>query len=705
LSSTSGTSGLSGTTGTSGLSSTSGTSGLSGTTGTSGLSSTSGTSGLSGTTGTSGLSGLSGTTGTSGLSGTTGTSGLSGLSGTTGTSGLSGTTGTSGLSGLSGTTGTSGLSSTSGTSGLSGTTGTSGRSGTDGTSGRSGTSGTSGLSGTTGTSGLSGTTGTAGISGTSGSSGFTNTLSGTSGSSGLAGTAGTSGTSLTNGVTGTGSIPYLSYWNSTTGIASTKAPANLGFYFDSGTGNKYAINGNTVSTAALSIFNHNSGSYITPPVLSSIGTTLLTQVNGTFQNQYDLSQGFIYYYSGTSTDRSVNLIVSKLSTTGGVNESFEFLPGNYGDHNTNSTTRKVIISANGIRSGYINTTSGIEATTGYHFHAGKNNNSVENGTIAWDGRTSGTLAMTVTSVFTSWTMTLPSSPGSSGQFLQTDGTGVTTWATAGGGGGLSGGTTNYVAGWSSSTTLSSTSSIYLDKPNNRIGFINMTTPQADLHINEGTGLPAYIKFTAGTTTGTSSTDGFDIGITSTGGAEVRQREASTLSFFTGDLETLRISGSQSFAFGKSLELERWNEFQISPWSYDTSAGSAQVSKFVSGTQTTGSGTVEVYTTGNLNTAARIKLDPNHIAGFMIDVVAYNSTDKQAYYVRHRGLIAATGSAGQARIVGAVTTETIYNNFTAGASSSATGSNTNGNLLIQVSGLTGKTIRWMAVTELYEINFA
>jgi hypothetical protein len=232
----------------------------------------------------------------------------------------------------------------------------------------------------------------------------------------------------------------------------------------------------------------------------------------------------------------------------------------------------------------------------------------------------------------------------------------------------------------------------------------MTTPQSELHINKGNGQSSYIKFTAGTTTGTSATDGFDIGIASTGNAEIRQRENLAISMFTNNLETLRISGSQSFSFGKAHELERFNEFQFSPWSYDATAGSAQVSKFVSGTQTTASGTVEIYTSGNLNTAARIKIDPNHLSGFMIDVIAYNSTDKQSYYVRHRGLIAATGSAGQARIVGSVTTETIYNNFTAGASSSATGSNTNGNLLIQVSGLAGKTIRWMAVTELYEIAF-
>jgi hypothetical protein len=39
-----------------------------------------------------------------------------------------------------------------------------------------------------------------------------------------------------------------------------------------------------------------------------------------------------------------------------------------------------------------------------------------------------------------------------------------------------------------------------------------TTPSADLHIDRGTGQSSQIKFSSGTTTGTSSTSGFDIGL-------------------------------------------------------------------------------------------------------------------------------------------------------------------------------------------------
>jgi len=316
---TSGSSGSSGTSGSSGSSGTSGSSGSSGTSGSSGSSGSSGTSGSSGSSGTSGSSGSSGTSGSSGSSGTSGSSGSSGTSGSSGSSGTSGSSGSSGTSGSSGSSGTSGLvgglkysyigtatnignnsgnlhyntstntvsisardtqgntlsdwilsfddnnkgvfsvinsegsdvvigevnstvstvvgtpgaysftlstsveswspnqgdiltvdfsktgptgnNGTSGSSGSSGTSGSSGSSGTSGSSGSSGTSGSSGSSGTSGTSGSSGSSGTSGSSGSSGTSGSSGS-SGTSGSSGSSGTSGNSGSSGSSGTSG-----------------------------------------------------------------------------------------------------------------------------------------------------------------------------------------------------------------------------------------------------------------------------------------------------------------------------------------------------------------------------------------------------------------------------------------------------------------------------------------------------------------------
>src|SRR5574343_444356 len=56
------------------------------------------------------------------------------------------------------------------------------------------------------------------------------------------------------------------------------------------------------------------------------------------------------------------------------------------------------------------------------------------GQIDFNGTTSGKVSLKVADVAGTWTMTLPANDGNSGQFLQTDGAGVTTWADSTGGG-------------------------------------------------------------------------------------------------------------------------------------------------------------------------------------------------------------------------------------------------------------------------------
>lgn len=51
------------------------------------------------------------------------------------------------------------------------------------------------------------------------------------------------------------------------------------------------------------------------------------------------------------------------------------------------------------------------------------------GAINWKGTTSGTVTQTVAAAAGTWTFTLPTGAGSSGQFLQTDGAGVSSWQT------------------------------------------------------------------------------------------------------------------------------------------------------------------------------------------------------------------------------------------------------------------------------------
>jgi hypothetical protein len=75
------------------------------------------------------------------------------------------------------------------------------------------------------------------------------------------------------------------------------------------------------------------------------------------------------------------------------------------------------------------------------------------GQVNFVGSGGGTVTLTVNNSAGTWTMKLPTSAGTNGEFLSTDGSGNTSWASAGGGGGGSG-TANNIAYYASSGTTS-----------------------------------------------------------------------------------------------------------------------------------------------------------------------------------------------------------------------------------------------------------
>ena len=289
----------------------------------------------------------------------------------------------------------------------------------------------------------------------------------------------------------------------------------------------------------------------------------------------------------------------------------------------------------------------------------------------------------------------------------TNSTGGTTWATPAGGGGAGvtgSGTTNYFPRWTGVSTLSTTSSIY--EAGGFIGLFN-TTPSADLHIDRGTGASSQIKFSAGTTTGTSSTSGFDIGLninaSGTAVASVIARSGvREMSFQSNGQQVLRFGPTNSYAFGGSGVPTRYGEFIHSPWQYGASAGHAEYGRVLSGTATTTSGVVELFTDGTANTARRIDVPINTMIGFNCDVVAYNVTAGRSYHVRIRGVV--RNNAGTTALDGAVTTETIFSNFAVASSASVTADSASDTLQIKVSGVASQTIRWLATTELYQVSW-
>lgn len=81
------------------------------------------------------------------------------------------------------------------------------------------------------------------------------------------------------------------------------------------------------------------------------------------------------------------------------------------------------------------------------------------------------------------------------------------------------------------------------------------TPTVKFHQDSGTTTSNYHKFTAGTTTGTTLTDGFDVGIDSSGNAELRQREALPINFFTNNAQVATLLSNGNFGLGTTIPVQ------------------------------------------------------------------------------------------------------------------------------------------------------
>jgi len=139
-------------------------------------------------------------------------------------------------------------------------------------------------------------------------------------------------------------------------------------------------------------------------------------------------------------------------------------------------------------------------------------------------------------------------PGSNGQVLGISGSNIS-WITIQTlPSGSTGQTLRYNGGWEA------TNLIFNDVSNNRVG-INITTPNALLHQDQGTGNATYHKFTAGTTTGTGTTDGFDIGVDNSGNAQLRQNENLPMIFQTNGTERMRLLANGKLGIGTSTVID------------------------------------------------------------------------------------------------------------------------------------------------------
>ena len=103
--------------------------------------------------------------------------------------------------------------------------------------------------------------------------------------------------------------------------------------------------------------------------------------------------------------------------------------------------------------------------------------------------------------------------------------------------------------------ISDITKLRFDATNGRLGIgTAAVTPVSAIHIDNGTATASGIRFTAGTTTGQTATDGFSVGIGADGQAYIYNWEGANLNFGTNNLVymTLAPTGALSLTKGTGL---------------------------------------------------------------------------------------------------------------------------------------------------------
>ena len=448
---------------------------------------TAGTPGTPGPAGPQGIQGVAGPTGATGATGPVGPQGPIGLTGATGSQGLpgiqgvAGPTGATGAIGPVGPQGAQGIAGSNGTNGVDGAVGATGLQGLQGIQGPVGPIGAQGLPGTNGTNGSSayqvaltngfvgsesqwlaslagatGATGAAGTNGTNGSSAFqvavTNgfvgteaqwlaSLVGTQGPAGATGLTGPQGIAGTNGSDATVTIGAINSTSDPKGATITAgelklapADASNGGIVTTGTqtfsGNKEII-GNLKLTGILgsetldqssSGQTGGTGAYISLWQSFTAGISgSLSKITMLFYNTQ--ASGTLYIYQGTGTNGT--LLTSQpfsVSTNGAYDLLENFSLVNPPNVISGSIYTMAFIASSGTLWG--GTTNDYNRGVSYYGDTpSSNSNSSENLYFkTFVSQSGGSVSLAVGEV------TYPSTHGTTGQVLTTNGSGALSWS-------------------------------------------------------------------------------------------------------------------------------------------------------------------------------------------------------------------------------------------------------------------------------------
>jgi hypothetical protein len=154
---------------------------------------------------------------------------------------------------------------------------------------------------------------------------------------------------------------------------------------------------------------------------------------------------------------------------------------------------------------------------------------------------------------------------------------------------------------------------------------NITKPAVTIHQDSGNSTSTYHKFTAGTTTGQTSSDGFDVGLDASGVGYIRQYENLSLIIRTNDTTRLNITGSGKVAIGASSATNLFevngsvDEIQMS-----VKGNATQTSNIIVFEKSDGTDLVQVTNTSGTNIRGTTTND-NAAAGFVGEYIESNNS--------------------------------------------------------------------------------
>jgi hypothetical protein len=174
------------------------------------------------------------------------------------------------------------------------------------------------------------------------------------------------------------------------------------------------------------------------------------------------------------------------------------------------------------------------------------------GAINFNGTTSGIVTLKTADAAGTYTLTLPTNDGDASQFLQTNGSGVLTWATGGGGGGLTVGTSSIASGSNGNILYNNAGTLGEMTTTGSGTVLALATSPSFITPSLGVATATGLALTSTNTTQTTTSSAFALNANSLTSGTGLYVASSTLT--SGKLIDLQVSGTDATASQTALNI-------------------------------------------------------------------------------------------------------------------------------------------------------